>query len=210
MELRNLYDRLIKEGYWPIQIYQLVFLYRFLRERGERNRFFDFLNEIDSGYDTGCLEQLIKCITHDIPYELFIEGEYVRTETINEMRRYLEDSISLCRGTDKWEHYYLLAKKILASHWTPDMIYQFRRFLKCENPLKIEHLEKVYEFIDENNIRHWAIVNRLYETYVKKGIEALICQMNNKAFMKLIKDYHKNEESTDGDYTLMQIIEFSE
>lgn len=209
MELKELYDKLLEEDYWPIKIYQLLFLYRFLEERGKEGQFFNFLSKIDSGYETEQLEQLIKCMTHDIPYELFIEDQYVSAAQINEMRRYLEDSQELYGETKEWERSYLSAKQILSKYWSPDMIYQLRRFIKCENPLKIEYLEKVYKFINENRIHHWAIINRLYETYVKKGRESLLKQMYDKEFMELIRNYHRDDESIEGDYILMQIIEYS-
>lgn len=142
MELRKLYNNLLAEDYWPVKIYQLLFLYRFLKEKGKEEQFFDFLGKIDSGYKTEQLEQLIKCITHDIPYELFIEDQYVSAAKINEMRRYLEDSRELYGETEAWKRSYLLAKQILSKYWSPDMIYQLRRFIKCEKPLQIEHLEK--------------------------------------------------------------------
>ena len=103
MELKELYDKLLEEDYWPIKIYQLLFLYRFLEERGKEGQFFNFLSKIDSGYETEQLEQLIKCMTHDIPYELFIEDQYVSAAQINEMRRYLEDSQELYGETKEWE-----------------------------------------------------------------------------------------------------------
>lgn len=62
-ELKELYKKLRKKGYWPVQIYQLIFLYIDCKEKERIELFNDFLEEIDPSYDEKTLEQIIKCIT---------------------------------------------------------------------------------------------------------------------------------------------------
>ena len=92
-ELKALYKKLRRKGYWPVQIYQLIFLYMDCKEKEREKLFYDFLEEIDPSYDDKSLEQIIKCIAHNIPYEFFIGNGYIGPENMNEMRRFLEDTI---------------------------------------------------------------------------------------------------------------------
>lgn len=211
-ELKALYKKLRRKGYWPVQIYQLIFLYIDCKEKERIELFNDFLEEIDPSYDEKTLEQIIKCITHNTPYELFIGNGYIGPENMNEMRRFLEDTIgekeSFLPETEDEKRYYAIIQKMVKDYWYKDLIYQFRRFVKCKKKMHIDDLEKLYDYIVCNKINHWVIISIMYNIYTDCSLEDFYKFINSEKFLNLIKEFRKNEDSDEGDFILLDMGEY--
>lgn len=211
-ELKALYKKLRRKGYWPVQIYQLIFLYMDCKEKEREKLFYDFLEEIDPSYDDKSLEQIIKCIAHNIPYEFFIGNGYIGPENMNEMRRFLEDTIgkkeSFLPETEEEKRYYEIIKRMPKDYWYKDIIYQFRRFVKGKKKMHIDDLEKLYDYIVSNKIRHWVIISIMYNIYIDCSLEDFYKFINSEKFLNLIKEFRKNEDSDEGDFILLDMGEY--
>lgn len=186
----NMFNRLKMLGYSNAQIYQLIFLYNYYKENEEEEQFDLFLKKINTNYNEDCLEEIIKCITHGTYYNLFIGNENLDKTTMNELRRFLEDSKKM-KERDQYRIYYI-SKKMISCKWNPNIIYQFRRFLKTELTT-IDLLEYLYDFIVENKIEDWMILNALYNIYIKFGDIELKNFMNTDYFKELIHKYTINK-----------------
>lgn len=152
-------------GYWPIQCNQLLFLHTFYTRKGTPEKFDKFLSKISPDYETDSLEQIIKCETHNTPWDLFL-GRFVAVNAMNEIRRYLEDTLhEKGVNSEEDERYYDIAKRMVHDHFTSRMIYQFRRFVKCSIPLNIDEIEKLYSYILDNKIDTWLFINSFFDVY---------------------------------------------
>lgn len=211
-ELKALYKKLREEDYWPVQIYQLLFLYMDCKEKNRLNLFYEFLDRIDTSYDEKSLEQIIKCITHNIPYELFVGHGYVGPENMNEMRRFMEDTIgekeSFLPETEEEKRYYNLVQRMIKNYWYKSIIYQFRRFVKCSKKMDIDNLEKLYDYVEKYKIRHWVIMSVIYNIYMDCSLEDYYKFINSDEFINLIEEYRKNEDSDEGDFVLLDMGDF--
>lgn len=209
MSKYDLYDELIKKGYIPLQIHQLLFLHDYFNKNNREEEFNLFLDRINPSYNAGFLEQVIKCMTHDTPYDLFLEYEVLSKEEMNELRRFLEDCIEY--DPEHVSSYYGMAEEILKHHWYPEVIYQFRRFIKCRIPLSETGTGYLLGFIMEHGISQWMIVNSIYMVYVSNySVNRLSQFLNNDEFIRLIHLYSKYENSETGDKLLIQIQEHAD
>lgn len=151
--MENLCIKLKNEGYTSEQIYQLMFLYSY--------NIFDYkklIIEINPTISVEMLEQIIKCITHGTPYELFLNTNISVEKTI-EIRRFLEDSLE--KDYNKKNKYVILAKKMIENEWNPNVIYEFRRFFKCKLSFEYKQIEKLFNIVNSN--QHWVIISCLYD-----------------------------------------------
>ena len=205
----DLYDDLIKKGYIPLQIHQLLFLYDYFRKNNKEEDFYLFLNRINPSYDADFLEQVIKCMTHNTTYDLFLEYDVLSKEEMNELRRFLEDCIEY--DPDHISTYYGMAEEILKHHWYPEVIYQFRRFIKCRIPLPETGTGYLLSFIMDHGISQWMIVNSIYMVYVSSySVNRLNQFLYDDEFIRLIHLYSKYESSETGDKLLIQIQEYAD
>lgn len=186
----DIFNKLKTLGYSNSQIYQLIFLYNYYEENEILEEFDLFLKKINVNYNEDCLEEIIKCITHGTYYNLFICNEKLDKTTMNELRGFWEDSKKMNERDQYRIHY--ISKKIILYKWNPNIIYQFRRFLKSES-VTIDLLEYMCDFIIENKIEDWMILNALCNIYIKFNHVELKNFMSTNYFKELIHKYTINK-----------------
>lgn len=178
------YNRMILANFNIEQIEQLIFLYSFFSKKNQIFRYEQFIGEISNKYSARYLEQLIKCITHDTPYQLFL-NKNLSISVINELRRYLEDSINGNElNDDNNKLFYIIAEVMIKKKWSSNLIYQFRRFIKCNKPISAVEAKELLDFINNNKLYDWGILNILYDLYINTSF----CYLKEV----MISDYFEN------------------
>lgn len=165
------YEKLIQAGYQQTEIEQLLFLYGYTIKTNCLNTYIQFLAQIKHNFNYKQIEQLIKCITHNTPYQLLLHAQY-SVFVMNEVRRFLEDTLQE-KGiqTKEEQQYYELGEKMLQYKWNEDMIYQFRRFVKGKKIASIKILNMISELLFQYKIKDWIFLNIIYENFLKKNLE---------------------------------------
>ena len=74
-KLRILYDRLIQEDYWPVQIYHIISLYEFCEQNDKMEAFNEFMNKISRDYESETIAELTSFVKENIPYDLFLNDQ---------------------------------------------------------------------------------------------------------------------------------------
>lgn len=203
----KLYNELACNGYIPLQIYQLLFLFDYFKKERRENEFPQFMEKIDPSYNADFLEQVIKCITHGTPYELFFKQIPISTDEMNELRRFLEDCV--INDSEHISGYVEIAEAIIKNHWNPNVIYQFRRFIKCEVPLAEPEVSHLFSFIDNHDV-HWMIINTIYNIYtLNYSVEELNEFLNDSNFLNLLSEYSVHKYEKIGDMLLIQIQDYA-
>ena len=203
-KIYNVYKILKTSKFNPSQIEQLLFLYNSCFKRNQLDKYYTFLNQINPTYETEYLEQLIKCITHDTPYELFLEY-HSSIPILNEIRRYLEDSIHKKNTNVENKQYYELAKEFLSRNWSSHLIYQFRRFIKCKKYLSSTRAKYLFCYIEEQKINHWFFLCEFYNIYIETSWNIFLNFLNQTKIKKLIKEY---EQEINQENKIQILIEF--
>lgn len=151
--MKNVCENLKNIGYTTEQVYQLLFLYSF-----SVDAYAKLIKEISPDISVEMLEQIIKCITHKTPYELFLKTR-ISVEAVIEIRRFLEDCLikfpsEMCKCV-------ILAKLMIENAWRPTVIYEFRRFLKCRLSFNSTQIAKLFDAV--NTYQHWVVVACMYD-----------------------------------------------
>lgn len=198
-KLKILYDRLIQEDYWPVQIYHIISLHEFCEQTNQMEKFNDFMNKISRDYESETISELVLCVKEDIPYDLFLD-DYVDIRVIKEIKNFLK--------TNQGERYYKLAKRMIYDRWLSSWIREFNNFTKTQNPIDIDELELLYSYIQKNKVNHWLIINLFVSVYQKTSIEVLWELLLNEETIKFVENYNKNECSTEGDHIILDFYEY--
>lgn len=74
--------------------------------------------------------------------------------------------------------------------------------------MHIDDLEKLYDYIVSNKIRHWVIISIMYNIYIDCSLEDFYKFINSEKFLNLIKEFRKNEDSDEGDFILLDMGEY--
>lgn len=199
-KLRSEYNRLISEKYNVKQIEQLIFLYSFLNKKNNLFNYWNFIKEINNKYSDKYLEQLIKCITHNTPYRLFMNKK-ISISTLNELRRYLEDSL---KNNNEDDLFYYIAEVMIKYNWNSKMVYQFRRFIKCDKPINSIEAYNLLNFIINNKLYNWIILATLYDLYINTSIKTL----NDFIEGDYLKEWIKKYKITNKNILLIELREY--
>lgn len=161
----ELYLVLESLNYKKKQIWQLLFLFDYLNSVGKESDFETYLNELTTVYSHRQMEQIIKCITHNTPYKVLLHSD-LSWKRMNELRRYLEDSLSnVIKGSKSYNEYLHIAEKMICDDWDSHCIYELRRFVKGKHILSSTELLQLYDFISNNKIVYWQILSFLYNVF---------------------------------------------
>ena len=181
--MNDICQNLLEHNYDYEQVYQLLFLYNYNPEL-----FFELTAKIDSSYSVSQLEQLIKCITHNIPYKILLSKD-LSVEIMIEIRRYLEDSFEYSQQ----QEYLYLARKMIDNDWSPNLIYEFRRIFKSGLDYSYQQILKIFDIAD--NTKHWVVIACLYNVAFKyKDIEKALSAFNTPKIFHLISRWTENND----------------
>lgn len=177
------------------QLYHIAFLRGWLGRQKRDKDFDDYLDVLAVSYTPGQLEQIVKCITHDISFELLVYKD-LDEPVMNEIRRYTEDVTEKSLDFTEYQAYLELGRKLLDYTQDAHMVYQFRRFLKqgCSCDFITRVLDMCLEF--EINNTDWPIIcffnsqyDRLGEKCLDDGVVKSVCNL-----YKLNKNDNKSLE----------------
>lgn len=161
----ELYLGLENLNYKKKQIWQLLFLFDYLKRIGKEGEFEIYLNELTTYYSYRQMEQIIKCITHNTPYDILLNTS-LSWKRMNELRRYLEDSLSpVIKGSKSYNEYLQIARQMVCDDWDSHCIYELRRFVKGKHILSSVELLRLYNFVSQNKIVYWQILSFLYNVF---------------------------------------------
>lgn len=161
----ELYLGLENLNYKKKQIWQLLFLFDYLKRIGKEGEFETYLNELTTYYSYRQMEQIIKCITHNTPYDILLNTS-LSWKRMNELRRYLEDSLSpVIKGSKSYNEYLQIARQMVCDDWDSHCIYELRRFVKGKHILSSVELLRLYNFVSQNKIVYWQILSFLYNVF---------------------------------------------
>lgn len=193
LSLHEEYNRLEKLTYKKDQIIQLLFLYNFLLKRKEEKLYFNFLKEITPKYSATKLEQLIKCITHKTPYQVLLNSN-IPVQVMNEIRRYLEDAITTNYKVN--EKYISIAKEMIRKKYSSNLIYQFRRFIKCKKKISLNDAIYLFEFINKYNLTNWYFLANIHNLYLE-----------NENLTDILTKYKESKNDQERTYLLIEYQE---
>lgn len=189
----KLYNELLCRNFSYEQIYQLIFLFNY-----DENSFSNLMKSIDCSYSVSLLEQIIKCITHNIPYDLFLDKK-TDINSVIEIRRYLEDSLE--KDLEHKEDYIYLAKTMISNKWEPSLIYEFRRFFKCSMSFSYHQIKKIYDLANTN--KHWVIMACLYDMIYKyNDFDKAFSYFKSQPFLALMEKWKQGDKKS-----LLQLME---
>lgn len=161
----ELYLALENLNYKRSQIWQLLFLFDYLKNIAKENEFDNYLNELTTVYSCRQMEQIIKCITHNTPYDVLLNTS-LSWKRMNELRRYLEDSLSnVIKDSKCYNEYLQIARRMVFDDWNSHCIYELRRFVKGKQILSSAELLQLYNFVSQNKIVYWQILSFLYNVF---------------------------------------------
>lgn len=153
---------------------QLLFLYVWLEKRGKEWMFDIIVHEYNLAFsspDAEKYEQIIKCVTHNIPYRPLLVTSFVSPEQMIEVRRFMEDTN--CDSEEKKNPFMFIAERLLLYIKDPHVIYEFRRFNKCEQPFSYDESLWLFLWITKNRTT-WLAISAMYEVYTKKGFDEMV------------------------------------
>lgn len=159
----GLYERLRKD-YANDKVEQLVFLYYFLSDDEKFEKMVDEMRLMNADE----IQQVIKCITHNLPYEPLLCGD-IEEDQMNEIRRFMEDADVI-----KDSRYLEMAKRMAELSLNKNIIYEFRRFAKCIKPLTYEEYVRLFDFVCWDPCMSWLVLAGLYHIYIAYDFNFMI------------------------------------
>lgn len=181
--MNDIFQNLLEHKYDYEQVYQLLFLYNY-----NHGLFFELTAKIDSTYSVAQLEQLIKCITHNIPYEILLSKD-LSVEIMIEIRRYLEDTFEY----NQQQEYLYLAMKMIDNGWSHSLIYEFRRIFKSNLSYTYQQILKIFDIAD--NTKHWVVIACLYNLAFKyNDIDKALAAFDTPQIVHLIYRWMRNND----------------
>lgn len=184
------------------QLYHIAFLRGWLGRQKRDEDFADYLAILDLKYTPGQLEQIVKCITHDISYELLLYKD-IDEIVMNEIRRYTEDVTDKSMNLAEYVTYIDFGRKLLDYTQDAHMVYQFRRFLKqgCNCGFMTRVLDICLKF--EIGDTDWPMICFFNSQYSKIGEKCLDDEIV-KSVCNLYKLNKSNKDSLE--HILVKIL----
>lgn len=142
-------------------VFHFLFLYSYMQENGRIHEFRTVLSDC-CGMTSWCIQEVVKCVTHNMPYKPLIGAT---AECMTEIRRYMEDT---------GDSYLPIAEKLAAAIKHKNVLYEFRRFNKCDNPISLEQDEKLFDWVARNAGDNWMVIASMYEVYIREGFESMM------------------------------------
>lgn len=175
----NQYETLKAAGYNKEQIWQLLYLRKYNVDSYEKA-----VVSLTQDISAEKMEQIIKCIVHDINCSLLIKDiNNLSVLQMNELRRYLEDILVISKPDNETIlKYTKLAERMIYNKFDEHMLYQARRFIKVENPLNPENLSLLINKLIQYNVKEWPIADYMFTTFKQEGIYGLFKMLSSKQF----------------------------
>jgi len=168
----NNFFELLGKNMCSEQIEQVAFLYAYLKKNNKESMFPFILNDItDRGSTSEEIQEIVKCVTHGLPYSpLFGDGN-TNKDMMIEIRRFMEDAGCTGNGSD----FMFIAENLGRYFDDKNKIYEFRRFNKSSEPIGFEQDMQLFKWCTKvPGGVPWMVISAMYEAYEAYGFDRMM------------------------------------
>lgn len=165
LELRSYYEE--------EQIEQLVFLWSFRKKYGLPLSFEEYLSILTPCISAECMEQIIKCIVHNLEFEPLLVKPALSALQMNELRRLIEDAVVPCKDSAIRNKMLSLVSTIAQHNLEYRVIYEYRRIFKSDNSVDYECAKSLLDIFLARRECSWMFVGAVCEIFTVCGIDTV-------------------------------------